>query len=215
MIRYNIINYKIHNFSVMYFYNNNIYITWSDVLNYWKTKNKHFNSLIRSGLLSIPYKFMLKFIPLTYYSLDKPFIIIAIYSDELPINQNYTQYEKYFKFNDIKYTVDFWNLDNKTYLLCPYPKCYKNFATIRDFLLNSSNTQLLEFWKKTSLLAYYFLSLDKPIYINTHGKGVSYLHLRFDKIYKHNYNLPYPLNNYEKITLSNINIWYKFLMKQK
>jgi hypothetical protein len=51
---------------------------------------------------------------------------------------------------------------------------------MKDFIDNASKTQQKEFWKKVSTELKKCLKLNDKIYVNTHGLGVNYFHLRLD-----------------------------------
>jgi hypothetical protein len=153
---------------------------------------------------------MLKFIPLSSFSLHKPFIFLLIYESSLPSIQNYNVYKKYIHSPNTPF--HFLNLTNDTYLLCPFPIKNKNYATIRFFIKNSSQLEQLQFWFYTANISINYLNNNIPIYIHTHGLGVSYLHLRFDTNYKYPHHLPNTLNKSHKIINKSINKWYKLFL---
>jgi len=79
-----------------------------------------------------------------------------------------------------KYATSFTNLGGDAILIIPIPRQEKNFATIKDFMDNASTTHQREFWKYASKIIQHLLTTESKIYINTHGLGVPYFHLRID-----------------------------------
>jgi hypothetical protein len=209
MLKYIIKKYKLSH--IILFHLNNNYLTWDDVLQLWNKRCKTFNKVFTNAFKNIKYKYMLKFIPLTSYSLYKPLVIMCIHNSELPIIQNYKAYEKYMKNCLLNSTFHFWNLTKNTYLLCPCPSINKNYSTIQHFINSSTVKQSLNFWYDSSNIARCFINNNKPVYINTHGLGVAYLHLRFDKIYKYSYHLPIPFEKMNKITKFSTDKWYSLI----
>lgn len=54
----------------------------------------------------------------------------------------------------------------------------KNYATLCDFIDNSSEIQQQEFWKKVAELATKLMYEKRKVWISVHGLGVSYTHVR-------------------------------------
>lgn len=79
----------------------------------------------------------------------------------------------------------FENLNKDAILVVPKPHSGKNFLSIYDFLKNASQTQK-DYLKKEALIAIR-KGLDRwgQVYVNTHGLGVPYFHLRIDKTPKY------------------------------
>jgi hypothetical protein len=94
-------------------------------------------------------------------------------SRELPDS---SAYEKYFDTN--KKFVNFWNLSHSTILICPNKFVAKNPTHLLSFLQTSDYNHLL--WKYVGKM----LS-NKPIYLNTHGLGISWLHVRLEWVPKY------------------------------
>ena len=109
------------------------------------------------------------------------------------LKQNYSSFEEHIKRSRNKYVTSFYNLSKTSLLIIPIPKSNKNFATLKDFTDNASDTQKKEFWKYVSKKIKEFSSKNDKIYVSTHGLGVPYLHIRLDTIPK------YYISNFRKL----------------
>lgn len=112
----------------------------------------------------------------------------------LPSQEDYTSFQKFINKSKNKSVLSFNNLSGDTILVIPKPKANKNFATIKDFCDNASDTQQKEFWKKVSSIIKKELKNGNEIYVSTHGHGVYFLHVRISK---------YPKYYFSKHLLSN------------
>jgi hypothetical protein len=87
-----------------------------------------------------------------------------------------------------KDTTIFTNKNADAYLMIPkyYPNKTNTYSTIANFMKYAPKKQINNFWKDIGNEALLLTSKKYgPIYINTHGDGVSYLHVRFDFKYKY------------------------------
>ena len=186
-------------------------LTWNNVLNLWINKNKKFNKVFRDSLSKPSFNYMWKTVPLTKKTLHMPFVSMFLPNDKLPEEEDYTQYKKYItpKCNQ---TASFWNPSETTYLLIPCPRNRKNFSTLKYFNDQCSETQSLNFWKAAGEIAFDYRDAGEPVWINTHGTGIPYLHLRYDETYKYSCEMPGGFNKMNKITEKSILKWYKELL---
>jgi len=103
--------------------------------------------------------------------------------------------------------TSFLNLSKKSLLVVPVPlrdsqkasvpvplrdsqKANKtfNYTTIKDFIDNAPQKQQIALWKHVAKLVKKLLKVVDTVYINTHGLGVYYLHVRLDIIPKYYYS---------------------------
>lgn len=108
-----------------------------------------------------------------------------IVSKKLNFPQDSTQFNTHIQKSNNKYFVSFWNLSKDSFLLCPMPRRGKDFSTIKTFIDNASQIQQKYFWIEAARLVKKLLKTHEHIYVNTHGSGVPYFHLRFDTIPKY------------------------------
>jgi len=88
-------------------------------------------------------------------------------------------YNQYIKNTKNNYVTSFYSLSKITKLVIPVPR-KKNFTTMKDFIDNASITQQKYFWKRVAKEIKKMLKIYDKVYINTHGLGVYYFHLRID-----------------------------------
>ena len=101
------------------------------------------------------------------------------------ITQDYRPFIDYIQKSKNQYVTSFINLSGDTLLIIPIPKKNKDYTTIKDFCDNASITQQKHFWKRAAIEIEKILRDNDKIYVNTHGLGVPYFHLRLDKIPKY------------------------------
>lgn len=96
------------------------------------------------------------------------------------LTQNYKPFEKHLITPKNKYVTSFVNLTGDSILIIPTPIKDKDYTTMKDFVDNAPLEQQQELWKHVAECAEKMLTIVDEIYINTHGLGVSYLHVRLD-----------------------------------
>lgn len=119
---------------------------------------------------------------------------------EIPIihqlwKPKYKSFQYYFDQpeNKTKNIVQFENLSKDCLLIVPKPFNDKNFANFTLFHKNAPNEIIEDLWKEIAITAIKLCQkrLDSPIWLNTSGLGISWLHIRFDKNPKYYLNKKY------------------------
>ena len=64
----------------------------------------------------------------------------------------------------------------------------KNFATLKDFIDNSSEIHQIEFWKKIAEIAIESIYNYGKVWISVHGLGMAYTHVRISNSPKYYFN---------------------------
>lgn len=177
--------------------------TWDDKIKEWEN--------------GIPLKYP-KDITKTFYYLtsvcDKnllnPYKELFINAPSIDRPMNFKPYNEYLDYpndkigrkNSLLYNCDdnvciFDSISTETTLIIPRKRYknrgkIKNFTTIKDFIDNASHNHQVHFWKKVAEGIKNFLKTHDRVYVNTHGKGVAYFHLRLEQdpkyfIDKHNF----------------------------
>jgi hypothetical protein len=80
--------------------------------------------------------------------------------------------------------ISFPNLSKTSLLFIPCPRInipLKTYRYISDFMCNAPMEQIKQIWKSVGQTTLHLLYSEKSIRINTHGGGVSWLHIRLDK----------------------------------
>jgi len=106
------------------------------------------------------------------------------------ISQDYDSFKEHFIKPKNKYVTSFTNLSGNSVLVVPVPskKSKRNYTTLKDFIDNAPKVQQKEFWIHVAECIIEMLKIVDTIYINTHGLGVYYLHVRLDTKPKHYYS---------------------------
>jgi hypothetical protein len=73
-------------------------------------------------------------------------------------------------------TAIFRSLNKKTCLIIPK----KPSINLTEFAVDSDNKEWLLLWKDVATTTNKLLLIKSPLYISTHGHGVSYLHIRIE-----------------------------------
>lgn len=100
------------------------------------------------------------------------------------LKQDFTSFQDYLKEPMHRYATCFLNPVKDCLLVIPVPirqgKGYRDFSSIYQFHRNASKTQQEAFWK---FAAHHMKCMAKSysrIWVNAHGLGVPYFHLRID-----------------------------------
>jgi len=118
---------------------------------------------------------------------------IYIESDKLEkISQDYNSFKEYFIKPKNKYVTSFTNLSGNSVLVVPVPnktktktKSKHNYTTLKDFIDNAPLKKQKAFWIHVAECVIELLKIVDKVYLNTHGLGVYYLHVRLDTIPKY------------------------------
>jgi hypothetical protein len=161
--------------------------TWKNELENWKRGIIPFNNINKENIYLICS-------PIINYNLTNSFFnyIIKDGSPRTDFNNGINDFSNDDLIKNNK-PNDFWNLDESSILIIP-PYEYdtngniKNFANIYQFQKNASNEIKKQFWTYVANVIikickekkYKDIQLNNNLYINTHGGGVPYFHLRID-----------------------------------
>ncbi|WNE41256.1 MAG: hypothetical protein mread185_000713 [Mycoplasmataceae bacterium] len=138
----------------------------------------------------------MNFPPISKNTLDKPFEFVIIKSESLSkIKQNSDPFNAYLI--DMicyeKQVISFPNLDKDEILVIPHKKWsqdlkeFLDYKNLSQFTKNAPEEQQQDFWKEVAdnLSQELEKNPDTPRWLNTHGLGVGYLHVRIDERPKH------------------------------
>lgn len=106
-------------------------------------------------------------------------------NNSLPKYQDYSSFEEYIKKSNNNYVTSFSNPSGDTILIIPIPRVKKNFATIKDFMDNSSEIQKKKFWREAAKIIREQMNEHKYLWVSAHGLGVPYFHLRVSQMPKY------------------------------
>jgi hypothetical protein len=129
--------------------------------------------------------------PLKISCMDRPFEFAIIDSPGLDRVENPRPFLEQFETGQSTKpsTVTFSNLTNSAVLIAPTPTDVKdvNHCHLGSYLRTADQAAGMDLWKATGIALQNRLS-DKPVWLNTAGGGVAWLHIRLDdqpKYYRH------------------------------
>ncbi|WP_445664728.1 DUF6940 family protein [Fodinibius sp. AD559] len=124
--------------------------------------------------------------PVTKDSLDQPFEFVVSRTPGIDLPPDPGPFRQYFQFD--KKVVVFDNLGGDAKLIAPTPADQQlNYSHIGVFTVNAPEEQQLAFWQTVGSVTNDLIS-NQPIWLNTAGGGVAWLHIRLDsnpKYYRH------------------------------
>jgi len=105
-----------------------------------------------------------------------------IQSPKLIFDQDHTAFDKHIQRHkdSCKYAISFYNLSKDALLVIPMPRKNKDYSTIKSFIDEATLVQQRHFWKLVAVTVKKALKTHDHVYVNTHGLGVPYFHLRID-----------------------------------
>lgn len=157
------------------------------------TFNKNFKDFKKNDMLYLVDK--LKHIPFKYYMIRAPlsiktgkfrFNVIDKTKKLSKMKQDTKTYKKYFK--NRKDVAVFMNLTNDAKLIVP--KYLKNisrrtYLNISTFSRNAPIKQQIHLWEEVFKQLKKCHKNNKDCYLNTHGLGIGWLHIRIDEVPKY------------------------------
>jgi hypothetical protein len=145
-------------------------------------------------LSSVPFSaFRWETPPVTKNSSDRNFECVIIDSPSLSREPDVDAFSSYFESHKVDDVVVFPNLGNDAILIVPCPiTTHSAYGHIAAFLRNAPEPQLHTFWKSVGDTTLDSLSTE-PIWLNTAGAGISWLHVRLDSYPKYYTYLPYKI----------------------
>lgn len=182
---------KIENNLFQFFFmeNNNI-LLWKNVINLWK--NHLFIDFFTEAILSCNMdNFFWECPSISLLNINtQPFTCFIIKCNAVIKTANKKAFEEYF--NTSKRIVHFYNKDKSALLIVPkhlnnYPE--KAYINISNFLKYSPKYQLYQLFNEISKDLCIELKNNKCIWLNTHGLGVYWLHIRLDTYPKYYHTL--------------------------
>lgn len=96
------------------------------------------------------------------------------------MGQRTEAFEKYIQNSKSIYATSFNNLNNTSKLVIPIPRRNKQFTNIKEFMDNATVVHQKMFWRRVAHEIRKALLYVPCVYVNTHGLGINYFHLRID-----------------------------------
>lgn len=151
-------------------------LQYSDFVNLLQ-QDKTFRSFFLNILSDIPFHaYQWETPPVTLDSLDQPFEFVVSNNPRIDLPPNPGPFRQYFSDNDV---AVFDNLGIDAKLIAPEPAGNLNYSHIGVFTANAPEQQQHSLWQIVGKVAEEQIS-DQPIWLNTAGGGVAWLHVRLD-----------------------------------
>jgi hypothetical protein len=125
----------------------------------------------------------------TRATLDQPFEFVVLDSPGLARRVDAAAFAEHFSATDS--VVTFPNLSGDAQLIAPCPRtATKHYGHLADFVRHAPESQRDDFWRVVGETMQQSLS-DDPLWLNTAGMGIAWLHLRLDSRPKYYHHQPY------------------------
>ncbi len=179
----------------IFLFRGNLRISFGQISDLWQ-HNEAFRSYFITLLanVSMPAYFW-ETPPVTNSTRDRPFEFVLINSTQLAgVTPDLVSFRQYFQ-TATQEIVTFTNLGQDALLIapCPIPST-SNYAYLASFVSNAPKTQQHLLWQTVGRnLAEKLNSTtdNSPVWLNTSGLGVHWLHIRLDSIPKYYQFQPY------------------------
>lgn len=168
-------------------------LSFSDILRLLCNSHDFRHYLIKE-LLSVPFNaFRWETPPVTIESRDRKFEFVIIDSPELLKMPDLGTFSDYFQSHAVDDVAVFPNLRKDAIMVVPCPMARDSaYAHLAAFLRNAPEQQQHSLWKAVGQTMVSRLSAE-PIWLNTAGAGVAWLHIRLDSRPKYYHYLPYKM----------------------
>ena len=155
-------------------------VSFAEVINLWKS-NAGFRTYFIDLLTSSPFPvFRWESPPVTAQTINQSFEFVLLDSPEIELEPDPSDFAEYFVDCDQSGIVEFPNLGNDAILIAPYPdNLISDYGHLASFLRNAPEPQQHFLWERVGTAMQRRIS-SKPVWLNTAGGGVAWLHVRLD-----------------------------------
>lgn len=165
-------------------------LPWSDVIDRWQN-DRSFRSFFISLLADAPFPaYFWETPPVTISTVIQTFEFVLVDSQRLiGVQSNQQAFEEHFNSDDS--VIEFSNLGGDATLVAPCPRePLSAYAQISTFARSAPVDQQHKLWALVATALKRRLS-DQPVWANTSGLGVYWLHVRLDSSPKYYTHQPY------------------------
>lgn len=150
----------------------------------------NFRNLLLEEMRSAPFiAFRWETPPLTTNTMNQPFACVLHDSPDLDVPADRTDFESYLQ-SDVE-VVHFENLGSDALLIVPCPTSkFANYSHIASFHRSAPLSQQHAFWIAVAQAVQERVD-SHPLWLNTAGGGVDWLHMRLDERPKYYRHLPW------------------------
>jgi len=167
-------------------------ISYAQVLDLWQ-HDQAFRDFFTNTLADAPFEaFAWETPPVTQKTLDRAFEFVLIDHPALLKPADPTPFRRYFNDQESQDEIAvFPNLSNDATLIAPLPgETVQTYAHLASFLRGASQSQVHALWKRVGQVMENQIG-SNPIWLNTEGSGVAWLHIRLDSRPKYYHYAPY------------------------
>ena len=188
-----ILNDKIHQYSLT---KNKQTLTYIEVLKLWQN-DRIFRKFFSDLLANSPFKaYRWETPPVTSANQDQPFEFILYSSGHLDRQPDVMTFAKYFSDGDPSPIVVFENLGKDATLVVPKKETQDlAYVHLASFLRQAPESQKDALWSEVSKAMLKKLN-NNPLWLNTAGMGVAWVHIRLDTRPKYYHYQPYKKYSY-------------------
>lgn len=165
-------------------------LNYAEFLNLLEKQTDNFRLFFIDLLASLPFRaYHWETPPVSKSSLDQPFEFVISRTPGIDLPPNPGPFRQYFQPHDNVAVLD--NLGGDAKLIAPTPADQQfNYSHIGAFTENAPKEQQLALWQRVGSVTKKLIS-DQPIWLNTAGGGVAWLHVRLDSSPKYYRHQPY------------------------
>ena len=166
-------------------------VSYAEIIRQWQD-NSDFRAFFIDLLLNSPFAaFRWETPPVTMATVDQPFEFVLIDSPEISLDPDPTAFAEHFEKADVGGVVAFPNLGGDAILIAPCPVvAQSDYGHLAVYLRNSHVRQQHLLWALVGAAMQRRIS-SKPVWLNTAGGGVAWLHVRLDDRPKYYGYAPY------------------------
>lgn len=166
-------------------------VSYADVIRQWQD-NSSFRSFFIDLLMNSPFHaFRWETPPVTIATVNQPFEFVLIDSPEISLEPDPVTFAEHFKKAEPGGLVEFLNLGGDAILIAPCPDhSQTDYGHLAAFIRNSHARQQHLLWVLVGVAMQRRIS-SKPVWLNTAGGGVAWLHIRLDDRPKYYGYAPY------------------------
>lgn len=166
--------------------------TFSDVIHGWKDE-AGFRSLFNAALAKAPYSaYRWETPPVSLETIHQSFEFVLVDSPGLARRPNPEPFAEHFNQSPEKDVLVFPNLGEDALLIVPRLKtALRAYGHLAAFTREAPETQRHMLWKTVGESMMRRLDSSRPVWLNTAGGGISWLHVRLDERPKYYVYEPY------------------------
>jgi hypothetical protein len=184
---------QLHNGRVIKFAveNDSSPVSYAEVIHQWQN-DSDFRAFFSALLLNSPFPaFRWETPPVTIATADQPFEFVLLDSPEISLDPDPAAFAEHFDKTVPGQVAEFPNLGRDAILIVPCPEDpLPDYGHLAAYLRNSPEPQQHLLWESVGAAMQRRIS-SKPIWLNTAGGGVAWLHVRLDDQPKYYGYAPY------------------------